>query len=357
MRRLAFVAVTVLGCCSAAAAADLPAPIAVPATAPVVPLGPPESPRITIIEENDAFGYPNPGDRWYTQGFEARYLSTPIATPPAADLLLLGTFLDPGSIRTRRFELFFGQTLFTPVDLTRNPPDPRDRPYAGWLYAGFGLFQETDRRTLDHFELQVGVVGPAALGEQIQNGSHNVLNSLIGQHFAAGWGSQLGNEPGIVASYEKKWRFGMPLGGGFGVDLIPEVGASVGNVYTYAETGAMLRLGQNLNADYGPARIRPALSGTTWFDPTQLQGPLGWYVFVGAQGRAVARNITLDGNTFAGSPRVDKEPFVLDLSGGLSLFWSDLAKLDFVMTWRSKEFVGQSEPARYGGINLSFKLP
>jgi hypothetical protein len=332
-------------------------PDAVPATAPVVTSGPPDHGRITIIEENDAFAFPNPTDRWYTQGFEARYLSAPIAAGNGADLLLPGTFLDPGSFRTRKFELLFGQQLFTPANLTLNPPDPTDRPYAGWLYGGFGLLQETDHRTLDHFELQVGVVGPAALGEQVQNGFHGVLNGLIPQHTAAGWGSQLSNEPGVVVSYEKKWRFSTPLGAGFGFDVIPEVGGSLGNVYTYGEAGAMLRFGRNLNADYGPARMRPALSGTTWFDPTQLEGPIGWYFFVGAQGRAVARNIFLDGNTFATSPSVTKETLVGDLSGGLSLFWSDLVKMDFVMTWRSKEFVGQSEPSRYGGINLSFKLP
>ena len=53
MRRVALIAITSLGCCSVAAAADLyPSPVAVPVAAP----GPPESPRITIIEENDAFG-------------------------------------------------------------------------------------------------------------------------------------------------------------------------------------------------------------------------------------------------------------------------------------------------------------
>ena len=119
----------------------------------------------------------------------------------------------------------------------------------------------------------------------------------------------------------------------------------------------MLRLGQNLNADYGPARIKPALSGTTWFDPSQLQGPMGWYIFVGAQGKAVARNIFLDGNTFVASPSVTKETLVADLSGGVSFFWADLAKVDFVLTWRSKEFVGQPEPDRYGGVNISVKLP
>jgi lipid A 3-O-deacylase len=355
VRRLGFVAVAVLGCCPGALAADLPA-AAPPATAPVVvPAPPQESGRFTLIEENDAL-MPKPTDRWYTQGLELNYLSAPIAGPGVA-AFLPSTYLDPGSFRTQRFELVFGQSIFTPENLRLNPPDPNDRPYAGWLYVGAGLYQETDHHSLDHVQLLIGVVGPAALGEQVQNGFHDLISSINSQVTAAGWGSQLKNEPGVVLSYEHKWRWGMPLGGGFGVDVIPEVGVTAGNVFTYAETGAMLRVGRNLNADYGPARIKPAMSGTTWFDPSQLQGPVGWYFFVGAQGRAVARNIFLDGNTFTDSARVEKEVLQADLSGGLSFFWADVAKLDFVLTWRSKEFVTQSEPDRYGGVNISFKLP
>jgi lipid A 3-O-deacylase len=119
----------------------------------------------------------------------------------------------------------------------------------------------------------------------------------------------------------------------------------------------MLRLGSNLNADYGPARIRPALSGTTWFDRAQLDGPIGWYLFAGVQGRAVGRNIFLDGSTFTSSPSVAKRVFVGDLSAGASLFWLDFAKLDFVVTWRSEEFIGQGQTSRFGGFNMSFKLP
>jgi hypothetical protein len=219
------------------------------------------------------------------------------------------------------------------------------------------LYQETDHHSLDHLQLLLGVVGPDALGEEVQNGFHGFLNGLISQHQAAGWGYQLSNEPGVVLTYEHKWRWDMPLGGGFAVDVIPDVGVTVGNVFTYGEAGAIIRLGRNLNVDYGPARIKPATSGTTWFDPSQLQGPLGWYVFVGAQGRAVARNIFLDGNTFVSSASVEKETYVADLTGGLSFFWSDLTKVDFVLTWRSKEFVTQPEPDRYGGINISVKLP
>jgi lipid A 3-O-deacylase len=337
----------------AALAADV-----IPPIAPILPPSSGESPqsgRITIIEDNDALA-PDPTDRWFTQGLELRYLSPPLA--PASGLLAAPSFFDPTPIRQQRYELLFGQDIFTPANLTRSPPDPKDRPYAGWLYAGAGLYRESTDQSLDHFELDVGVVGPAALAKQVQDSFHNFLSSIgLQQYQPAAWDYQLKNEPGFVVSYEHKWRFGVPIGGGLSVDAIPEVGFSAGNVYTYAETGAFLRLGHGLNVDYGPAGIRPALSGGSWFDPSQLNGGFGWYVFAGGQARAVARDIFLDGNTLATSPWIEKRPVVGTLSAGLSLFWSDVAKVDFVLSWESKEFVGQSAPERYGGINISFRTP
>jgi lipid A 3-O-deacylase len=350
LRHLVLIAFAVLGC-HGALAADL-SPVQEPRRFAQEPARvAPESGRFTLIEENDAL-VPSPTDRWYTQGFALSYLSAPVAGS-GFDWLFPTTFTNPGSPRTRKFEIVVGQSIFTPENTKLNPPDPLDRPYAGWLYSGIGWYQQTNRSSLDHLELLLGVVGPAALAKQVQGGFHDAL----GQKTSAAWGFQLKNEPGVVLSYDHKWRFGMPVGGGLSIDAIPEFGGSVGNILTYGQVGTMVRLGQNLNADYGPARIRPALSGTTWFDPTQLEGPFGWYVFAGFQGRAVARNIFLDGNTFATSASVDKNTFVGDLSAGMSIFWLDFAKLDLVATWRSKEFVNQSQTERFGGLNLSFRLP
>lgn len=67
----------------------------------------------------------------------------------------------------------------------------------------------------------------------------------------------------------------------------------------------MLRLGQRLPLDYGPPRIQPSLPGSGFFVPPQDR--FGWYLFAGVEGRAVARNIFLDGNTFRDSRSVDKE--------------------------------------------------
>ena len=122
-----------------------------------------------------------------------------------------------------------------------------------------------------------------------------------------GWGNQLKNEPGVALFYERKWRRmrtplpDMPL---FEIDMTPHIGGSVGNVFTYGAVGATFRIGRDLGVDYGPPRIRPGLAGSLHVDP-----PLdryAYYAFFGFEGRAVARDITLDGNTFARSHSVNR---------------------------------------------------
>ncbi|HEY7689877.1 MAG TPA: lipid A deacylase LpxR family protein [Dongiaceae bacterium] len=310
------------------------------------------APRLSIIEENDSLFFDS--DKHYTQGLRIGYLGPDVAegsdwNEPFDFLGGLLPLFPEEKQRSRRYALSFGHSFFTPSVLTADPPDPSDRPYAGWLYLGAALLQDTDKRMLEHLELQLGVVGPAALGKQVQRQWHELVNAIE----PLGWDSQLENEPGLVLSYERKWRFPLAGGGVSGVDLIPELGGSVGNVFTYGEAGLMLRFGHNLQADYGPARIRPALSGTDYFNRDYLEGDFGIYGFVGVQGRALARNIFLDGNSFRSGPSVDKEPLVADLQGGLSLFWADWARLDAAVMYRTEEFEGQDGGDAIGIVSLS----
>jgi hypothetical protein len=309
--------------------------------------------RFGIVEENDSAPFNT--DKYYTQGLEFTYLGPDVAADsawmtPFDALGGLGLFDAEGAGEvSRRYEVLLGQSIFTPKDTAREDPDPNDRPYAGWLYGGIGLIQDTDRRRLDHLELLAGVVGPSAFGKTTQNDWHQYIDI----DKSRGWDDQLHNEPGLVLSYERKWRLLQPVGGGFAVDAIPELGITVGNVMDYAEAGGMIRFGRNLEADYGPSRIRPALSGTPYFNSDYLDGPFGFYVFAGAQGRAVARNIFLDGNTFRDSRSVDSNAFVGDLSAGLSVFWGKAAKLGAVATYRTEEFEDQDHPSKFWEINLT----
>jgi lipid A 3-O-deacylase len=307
--------------------------------------------RLSVIEENDSFF---DSDDHYTQGLRLGYLGPDVARDSEwnepFDALggLLPVFPAREGERSRRYALSFGQSMFTPTVITADPPDPRDRPYAGWLYLGASLLQDTDRRILEHLELQLGVVGPASLAKPVQRRWHE----FVGATEPEGWDSELHNEPGIVLSYERKWRLTLAGDGATGIDLIPELGASLGNVLTYGEAGVMLRFGHNLQADYGPARIRPALSGTDYFNRDYLDGDFGIYGFVGAQGRAVGRNIFLDGNSFRSSPSVDKEPLVADLQAGVSLFWLNGTRLDVSVVHRTEEFEGQDGGDAIGVVSF-----
>lgn len=314
--------------------------------------------RVTIVEENDKFTAS--GDKHYTQGMRVSFLSEPVTSADwwnrPYEWLNGNLPVFDGLNRKRKYEwTIIGQSLFTPSDTETTSLSLQDRPYAAWLYTGIGLLQETDHEshtTLENAELLFGVVGAAALGALTQNDFHQFIDVPP----ALGWKNQLKTEPGFVATYERKWRFQKTLTGNFAADAIPELGASVGNILTYGEAGGMVRLGQNIEADYGPNRIRPSLSGTGWFDDDRLNGTLGWYIFAGVQNRIVGRNIFLDGNSFTHSPSVGKKTFVTDFIGGASLFWSLRVRVDFTVTQRTKEFYGQQGQDRFGGINLAFQF-
>jgi hypothetical protein len=314
--------------------------------------------RTTLLEENDSLYFHT--DKHYTQGLRLSFLSPILRDESWADELFdfakhIPTVFAEDEPHTRRDALFVGQSIFTPENLDIKPPDPRDRPYGGWLYGGASMLQETGRQ-LENFEVDLGVVGPGAFGKQVQNNFHQ----LIGVHQAKGWSNQIQNEPGIVVSYERLWRVPVPALSTLrdeienGVDVVPQIGGSVGNVFTYGEVGALLRIGRHLEADYGPVRIRPALSGTDYFNPDELDDDVGYYFFAGVQGRAVGHNVFLDGNTFRQSPNVPRKTFVADLQGGASVFWSSRIRLDASVVRRTDEFAGQRTPDVIGTVAAAF---
>nr|WP_240790044.1 lipid A deacylase LpxR family protein [Roseomonas sp. HF4] len=258
--------------------------------------------------ENDVLGGT---DRYYTNGLQIAWRS-PSADLPAP-LAWLNRQLDflqgPGELR---WGLALGQSIFTPQDTALYDPDPTDRPYAGYLYGALSLSRVT-AMSLSVLEIQAGIVGPSAGGKFVQNGWH----SVIGVAPSNGWDHQLSDEPTVALILERKWR--VPLAGDetLGLELLPSVSGSVGNLQTYAAAGALLRVGRNLAADFGPPRIRPALAGSAFFQPQSDE--FGWYVFGGVEGRAVARDIFLDGNTWAESRSVISRPLVADLQAGVAV--------------------------------------
>ncbi|GAB5558408.1 MAG: lipid A deacylase LpxR family protein [Synoicihabitans sp.] len=319
-----------------------------------------ETPLFIAYWENDWFGGT---DKHYTNGVKLAWIS-----PDMSEWLEDGwrqrlvkrlPFVNRAGTQ-KNLGVSFAQHIYTPRDTDRTIPDPNDRPYAGWSYLGFSFLAKTDTQA-DTIALQLGIVGPHSFAGDVQNYVHELLNVDTSK----GWRYQLPDEPGINLAWERKWRtyartvtvnnrLGIrtnPFSGKtfqdrayWGVDFVPHVGTVIGNVRTYANAGAVMRAGYNLPSDFGVNLIRPAgLSNSPIddLDPRVRGSGYSVYLFGSFDGRAVARDIFLDGSTFRNSPSVDKEPFVADISLGLGVI-AGRFQFTYTHTTRTREFETQA---------------
>jgi len=300
-----------------------------------------DAPTFNLVTENDSY-ISISGDRHYTNGI---YLSWTSASRPRAESFAQYLMLPGGKDADWRTGYFLGQAIFTPENLGAFVPPPNDRPYAGWLFGGTRLYRDSGEM-LDKVEVTLGVVGPAALGSDVQKFWHAAF--IPSAAHPNGWHAQLRDEPGLVLSEQRIWRVSLARGP-LQVEALPQANVSLGNVYDYAGAGAMLRLGGNLTADWGPARIAPAQQGADF----QTVDSFAWYVFGGGEVRAVARNLFLDGNSFHAGPSVAKKTIVGDINAGAALLFPH-ARITASYTRRSGEFRGQRGDDELGSVSVSF---
>jgi hypothetical protein len=299
----------------------------------------------TVTEENDLFG--GGTDKHYTNGIRFTYYD--MGFRPSDMIKLVNDYMPYVDMNeTTRVYYSMGQNLYTPEVITAPHPDTTDRPYAGFLYGSVGTFTFSGDY-LDEFELSLGIVGPAALGESIQKKVHEIVNAPEPQ----GWDSQLSNEPAVIIAAQRTIpEFRADYIGSVFYRVAPHVGLTVGNVYTHINTGVTLQLTSN-RWQAMPLRVRPAMPGIGYF--STARGKLDWSAFIGVDGRAVARNIFLDGNTFKSSPSVDKEYFVADFNAGFTLSYG-LVQTSYTLNWRTDEFEGQGGRTLFGSISVAIRF-
>ncbi len=336
----------------------------------------------TIFTENDLYTLGTPSDRYYTTGqkftrisdrvenfadafetrwvqFLARHASDRAEKTTEREQRRVGAPLYPAPASPTpppaqlRVAFSLGQNMFTPADTHTPALQAHDRPYAAWLYLSTALQARSTstepRAWLSVWGADIGLVGPDALGKQIQNFVHDRISH---SPRAQGWQHQLSDEPGLNLFHQAKLRWFAGDRRGFGGDLIAHGGFSLGNVSTYANAGATVRFGVGLPDDFGTDPIR---SGA---DTSQAGGiPPRWgaHVFAGFDGRLVGRNIFLDGNTFAHSHHVTRETFVGDVQFGVAFTFRRWT-LCLSQVRRTPEFKLQDHAQAYGSIALTFPL-
>lgn len=245
----------------------------------------------------------------------------------------------------------FGHALFTPTDYTRTDLITDDRPYVGAFLLGFGY----NARTGDHLHtslLRLGMVGPSARGEQVQNGWHRI----IGVDQFEGWDNQIGDELVFQYVHEHQRRHALsPPDSRWGHDFIVHRGGAVGNYGSHLNAGFEWRFGYRLPDDFGSSPLRPSGENASPTLLSALHDRSRWHLFVTADARAVLNDITLDGNTFKDSHSVDKRHLVADIGYGM-VFTRSRWKFAFARYHRTREFEGQRDRPVFGSFTISVAL-
>ena len=272
---------------------------------------PPSDPAsiVTIQLENDAVTtYHGTSDQYYTAGQRLSYTSGTERLP--AFLTDFGRTVWGDGVQ--RISIDLSQSIFTPRNTQARVPNPADRPYAGWLHADAALIHDTEN-TRSILDVSLGVVGPAALGRQVQNGFH----SIIGDNPNLGWYSQIRDEPAVEFLVQQTYRVPITQRFGLEVDALPALTAGLGTVRDYAQAGVSFRLGQGLGSDFGAPRLQPGLSGGDAYTPIRS---FAWYLFAGADAQAIGRDVFLDGSTSRqNSPHVTKRVLLGEAQAGAAL--------------------------------------
>ncbi len=292
-------------------------------------------------------------DKDYTNGFKLT-ASTPYGDleesslppwsfPVFANLPLLKT-----TGGQRAVSLAIGQDIYTPDDTKRTELSKADRPYAGFSYLSAAFHtRRTERK--DSWQFILGVVGSASKAEKVQNLTHK----LLGVNRPRGWDHQLHNEVTMDVAFESQWRlWSFAPAHALGAALVPHAGARLGTARTYVNAGTELQLGWNLANDFASC---PSGQGceidiaAARFAPGQNR----FHFFIAVDGKAVARDIFLDGNSFQDSHNVDKKNLVAEFMGGFS--WQfDRARVTYAYVYRSKEFTTQKDNPIYGSLTVSW---
>ncbi|MFT7859742.1 MAG: lipid A deacylase LpxR family protein [Sulfurimonas sp.] len=245
------------------------------------------------------------------------------------------------------FSISYAQKIYTPEDIENSSLIKTDRPYAGYMYLKPALHQAYNNN-LKSLSLQLGLIGHTTQMDKIQR----LIHTAIGSDEPKGWEHQLKNELILQLNYTHKRYIKLGTQSVF----IPELGVELGNASTKAYVAGLYRYGNILPKDYGTTQIENSNYNKIPLDPdTKYHN--GWSYSLNLLFRTsfVARDIFLDGNTFADSHSVEKKIFVAELGYGISVNYKNFS-IDYLRRHTTHQFNQQNRYPSYGSFIFSYNF-
>lgn len=296
--------------------------------------------QFSYMLDNDQ--YINPShDRYFTEGS-----------------LLNFTYALKGTgtgIEKRIMEFECGQNIYNAFtgSARRIQPDPFvfrrygiDRPFTGYLYAGASLNLLYNNENSLKLSAQVGVIGPDALGKQIQDSFH----SMFGLYKPLGWQYQLNNAIGV--NLRAAYSVFLYRNDANWFDMAFTPAGWLGTTFTGASAGMQFRVGK-IDKLFQSTITNSRVSSNS---PEHQTNEL--YFFTVPQVNYVAYDATIEG----GLGLSDKGPvtfgiyhFVYQQQFGLE-FASERWSANYIAYIRSREVKSTALGDQWGSISVAFRF-
>ncbi len=240
-----------------------------------------------------------------------------------------------------------GQTMNTPSDINIIVPDEDELPYSA-LLAFTNSYLAVTSEYADRAGVTIGVVGPAALGEEAQKFVHD----LIGADEPLGWDTQLENELVFQFSRGSTWRAWESDTGHF--DFLTNADVNLGTIQSAVNGGLTIRYGRDLISSYATTLYNSSRTS----NPSAVAG--GWFLFTGVQAGYIFNQIFTDGNTFRDSRSIDYEHEFIGLTAGLAYSWQNFS-LTFAVNDSNIISKGNNQETlknltQYGTLTFSWRI-
>ena len=177
--------------------------------------------QIGLQSDNDAY-LANGSDKYYTNGFFLYYRH-------ALEVK------DNSALQNKVLGIEAGQKIFNAQSGQIPAAQYVDRPIAGYLYAGATLNLLYKNESNLKLGAQLGIVGPGSMANQ----SQNFIHDTFGLYPIKGWTYQVKNS----AQFNLSAEYNKLLARDSWVDLTANTYANVGNGFTGAGVGPLIRLG------------------------------------------------------------------------------------------------------------------
>lgn len=286
--------------------------------------------EIGFITDNDLYTS-SKNDMYYTNGltFYYRYLGKSVAA---------------NTVKITN-EISLGQYVFTPRFLNIEAIDINDRPFAGYLFAGFekGYFYKNE--SVLKATAEIGTVGSNSFAEEFQKNFHKAFNYKK----VYGWENQIQNTLGLQTHvlFSKKI---FTKATQKTIDFSWQSEADLGTVFTGISTGFMSRIGfKNLVALFD-SNFYGASVGTDTYRVSEF------YFYIAPSIRYQIYDATIQGSIWNDSSPLtfNLKPIRFNGEAGFKYRKNNL-NVSYSFVYRGKEI--ENSPSTgyfYGSISVSY---